>query len=460
MPKVGVLGTSVTHLHPMPAETFETLGALLTVDAYDLLIVNLPSAEAGQAVRALRQDARYQFSLIYCCQTLDPWAKALSDGLVPNTQELLQTQWGIWSERYNVLGQQLALEKLEQRTMAWLWLRADATLYALKDSGFAQYYRYPLLEVLTKDEVINELSWVQLMRQHGWLEEGELINRLRLCGGCGSARLNYVDVCPECQALEISRQPSLHCFTCGHVGDQDKFLKDGLLLCPNCLSRLRHIGSDYDRPMENYRCQCCQAFFVDADVQAHCVDCGEQHAPDELNIREIRHFKLSEAGRLRCRQGLVHHESEVEQFGRLSVLSKRQFFAFVDWQIQLVQRYKNPPFSLLGVRFVNLMQTLERLGEMRGHALIDSLVERLQNAVRDTDRCCRLSDEVLWILLPYTDEKGLNVVHARLREDKTRMSQHAELDVEMRLVNFTAPSELLDQENAALLIARLGANLV
>nr|WP_309294963.1 hypothetical protein [Aeromonas caviae] len=29
-----------------------------------------------------------------------------------------------------------------------------------------------------------------------------------------------------------------------------------MLLCPNCFSRLRHIGSDYDRPLENYRCRC------------------------------------------------------------------------------------------------------------------------------------------------------------------------------------------------------------
>ncbi|MFD2883408.1 hypothetical protein ACFS4T_13870 [Pseudomonas lini] len=124
-----------------------------------------------------------------------------------------------------------------------------------------QHYRYPLLEALADAEQVNPFVWLSLMVQHDWLEEGVLVDRVRLCSDCGSGRLNYIDVCAECQAMDISRQPSLHCFTCGHVGHQESFLKDGLLLCPNCLNRLRHIGSDYDRPLENYRCRSCQAFF-------------------------------------------------------------------------------------------------------------------------------------------------------------------------------------------------------
>ena len=48
---------------------------------------------------------------------------------------------------------------------------------------------------------------------------------------------------------------------------------------------------------ELHRCRSCQAFFVDAEVEARCLDCGQAHAPDKLRVREVRHFRLAEAGR-------------------------------------------------------------------------------------------------------------------------------------------------------------------
>ncbi len=287
-----------------------------------------------------------------------------------------------------------------------------------------------------------------------------MLDRVRLCIGCGSGRLNYVDVCPECETLDIARQPSLHCFTCGHVGAQEHFLKDGLLLCPNCLSRLRHIGSDYDRPLENYRCRGCQAFFVDADIEARCLDCGRSHEPDKLRVREVRNYRLAESGRLRCRQGYSTTVTHHDQFGRLNLLSPKSFHELLNWQLQLVRRYKAPAFSMLGLRFVNLTATVSELGELRGHALIDGLVERLQEAVRDTDRCSRVSEEVLWIMMPHTDAMGLDVVRKRLAQGAEQLVQGQIGRLQLRHAGFTAPGDLLEQEDAALLLARLNGALV
>lgn len=194
-------------------------------------------------------------------------------------------------------------------------------------------------------------------------------------------------------------------------------------------------------------------------MEARCLDCGERHAPDKLRVREVRHFRLAEAGRLRCRQGFNTSPADNDQFGRLNLMSRRSFHELLEWQLQLVRRHKTPPFALLGVRFVNLLEALERLGEMRGHALIDGLVERLQEAVRETDRCCRLSEEVLWLLMPHTDAAGLEVVKKRLAKGAERLANDADTHIEMRQVGFVAPEELVDQEDAALLLARLGGLL-
>ena len=458
-PRIAVLGVSQASYSSIEVERLAALSDLRDAPAYDVLLLDLPGARAGEALRALRMDRRYRFSLIYCCQDQDACCVALGDGAPPSDLGALASLWQLWNERFGLFNRGELPERFEARVLAWLWLRPQSAVYAVRSVSVAQHYHYPLLEALGDDETPNAFTWLQLMTQQGWLEEAELLDRVRLCVGCGSGRLNYVDVCPECQTLEIARQPSLHCFTCGHVGPQEHFLKDGLLLCPNCLSRLRHIGSDYDRPLENYRCRSCQSFFVDADIEARCLDCGLAHAPDKLRVREVRNYRLAEAGRLRCRQGYGSNAVEANQFSQLNLLTRKAFHELLNWQLQQVRRYKQPAFSLLGLRFVNLAATISELGELRGHALVDGLVEHLQEAVRDTDRCSRVSEEILWIMMPHTDASGVAVVRQRLAHNVERLaSEHIGL-LQLRQASFTAPDDLLEQEDAALLLARLGGEL-
>lgn len=458
-PRIAVLGVSQASYSSIEVERLAALSDLRDAPAYDVLLLDLPGARAGEALRALRMDRRYRFSLIYCCQDQDACCVALGDGAPPSDLGALASLWQLWNERFGLFNRGALPERFEARVLAWLWLRPQSAVYAVRSVSVAQHYHYPLLEALRDDETPNAFTWLQLMTQQGWLEEAELLDRVRLCVGCGSGRLNYVDVCPECQTLEIARQPSLHCFTCGHVGPQEHFLKDGLLLCPNCLSRLRHIGSDYDRPLENYRCRSCQSFFVDADIEARCLDCGLAHAPDKLRVREVRNYRLAEAGRLRCRQGYGSNAVEANQFSQLNLLTRKAFHELLNWQLQQVRRYKQPAFSLLGLRFVNLAATISELGELRGHALVDGLVEHLQEAVRDTDRCSRVSEEILWIMMPHTDASGVAVVRQRLAHNVERLASEHIGRLQLRQASFTAPDDLLEQEDAALLLARLGGEL-
>ena len=458
-PRIAVLGVSQASYSSIEVERLAALSDLRDAPAYDVLLLDLSGARAGEALRALRMDRRYRFSLIYCCQDQDACCVALGDGAPPSDLGALASLWQLWNERFGLFNRGALPERFEARVLAWLWLRPQSAVYAVRSVSVAQHYHYPLLEALGDDETPNAFTWLQLMTQQGWLEEAELLDRVRLCVGCGSGRLNYVDVCPECQTLEIARQPSLHCFTCGHVGPQEHFLKDGLLLCPNCLSRLRHIGSDYDRPLENYRCRSCQSFFVDADIEARCLDCGLAHAPDKLRVREVRNYRLAEAGRLRCRQGYGSNAVEANQFSQLNLLTRKAFHELLNWQLQQVRRYKQPAFSLLGLRFVNLAATISELGELRGHALVDGLVEHLQEAVRDTDRCSRVSEEILWVMMPHTDASGVAVVRQRLAQNVERLASEHIGRLQLRQASFTAPDDLLEQEDAALLLARLGGEL-
>lgn len=458
-PRIAVLAAPGSREQPYPdVHAFDDPGALLAAAPWDVLLLDQPAAQAGQTLLRLRREESCRFLPIYCCRDRDDWCLALGDGAPPPVDALV-AQWRLWRGRFAMFNRGVAPERFDSRVLAWLWLRGAGEVRALRDTAVARHYRYPLLEVLAEEETVNDFVWLQLMAQQGWLQAGELVDRLRLCSRCGSGRLNYVDVCPECGDLDIARQPSLHCFTCGHVGPQALFVKDGLLLCPNCLTRLRHIGSDYDRPMENYACHHCQAFFVDARIEARCLDCCEVQAPDRLRVREVRHYRLTEAGRLRCRQGLGDGGAEELELARFNLLGIKSFTGLLNWQIELVRRYGGPSFSLLGVRLRNLTETLGALGDLRAHALIDALVERLLETMRETDRCTRASEELFWLLLPHTDAAGLASLRQRLSRSSGLFAESAAHGIDLRTVGFTAPQDLLEGEGGPLLLARLAGEL-
>lgn len=457
-PRLAIIGPAQNKPARADAERHTSVAHLLSEAPYDVVLLDLPAAQAGQALRKLRQHSDYGLTLIYCCQNEDTLCEALGDGPAPTDAQLL-LEWQTWHARHGQLGEKSIHQRFETRLLAWLWLRQQRQIRAVRNPLAAEHYEYPLLGALAGADQGSQFAVLQLMTQEGYLEAQALVDRLRLCVNCGSGRLNYIDICPDCQSIAIAREPSLHCFVCGHVGVQENFLKDGVLLCPNCLTRLRHIGSDYDRPMENYRCRSCRAFFVDAKVQARCLDCGDTHMPDELRVYEVCSYRLTEAGRLRCRQGLSSSRLQSKSFNALGLISVSSFRYLVDWLIQMQTRYENPGFSLLGLRFVNFEQALDNLGEQRANLLVDNLVDRMVAGLRTTDRCTRTDDESLWLLLPCTDQAGLNTVKQRINKLNDLFATSGAREIEVRTVSVTAPAELLDREDSELLMARLAGEL-
>ena len=431
--------------------------------ASDVVVLDGPADAMGEAALSLRRHPDYQQVLIYTARPGDDCCAALTDGMAPDEPSLINAAWSQWKERLQMFNRGLPPQRLDQRVLCWLWLRPAATLLPVRDCRSAGIYRYPLVEAIAADSNFNSFGWLQQKRQENLLEAGKLNDRIRQCSHCLSSRLNYVDVCPDCHGLDIARQPSLHCFVCGHVAPQQEFLKGELLICPNCLSRLRHIGSDYDRPMENYRCRDCSAFFVDAEVDVRCFDCDHTEQPDDLRVREIRHFGLSETGRLACHQGLDDNALTASSFERLKLMGESDFLEALNWQMAIARRYSGSGnttiASVLGLRLMNLEALLVQEGEGRTIAMLDTLVERLMQVIRDTDRCMRGSEDVLWLLLPQTSARGLQRLQQRLEQGVMTIQDSNASPLELRFVGCVLPDQIQTDEDAPLLLARLNGDL-
>ena len=361
----------------MELSSFRGLQPLLDQpQLFDVEVLDGPAEAMGEASLHLRSDRRYHLEIVYISRPGDTWCAALTDGEIPGDGTAIESAWQQWHERKLLFNRGQTPEQLDHTLLCWLWLRPGSTIKQVRAPGDRHIYRYPLVDAIASDQGLSSYGWLQQKRQENLLDAADLIDRIRQCTACSSSRLNYVDVCPECHSIDIVRQPSLHCFVCGHVAPQQDFLKGDALVCPNCLSQLRHIGSDYDRPMENYRCRSCAAFFVDADVDVHCIDCSKVNRPDELRVREIHSFKLSEAGALACRQGLKKNGGMNSYFRQLKLMDRGAFIEALNWQMAIAKRYgkagnTDAISSLLGVRIENIQQVFAAVGEARASAMLE-----------------------------------------------------------------------------------------
>lgn len=64
------------------------------------------------------------------------------------------------------------------------------------------------------------------------------------------------------------------------------------------------------------------------------------------------------------------------------------------------------------------------------------------------------------MLLPHTGEEGLASLQQRLANSCAQLTELAAHGIEPRTVGFTAPQDLLDQEDGRLLMARLAGELL
>ncbi len=195
-----------------------------------------------------QQQERWSWAVYTTIET--PYSRCVTDGTFD-----LTTSYKAWQSsrsRLESVPQVTSLDPL----IGWLGINRNRRLTAMKSLESSSIYTYPLIEAFYPD-IYSTYRYVLSEKARDILESEQLMDRIRVCTHCNSGHLNYVEVCPQCSSIDIESQSSLHCFTCGHVGEQQSFQRRGKLECPKCLTQLRHIGVDYDRPLENHVCNQC-----------------------------------------------------------------------------------------------------------------------------------------------------------------------------------------------------------
>ncbi len=279
------------------------------------------------------------------------------------------------------------------------------------DGGGTQPYDSRIFDCA---EMMKATEWIRSLQRCGYIEQTTVYDRIRLCPKCQTGYLNYIDICPDCGSLNIARKRMVHCFTCGCVAPEAEFRQGFSLSCPRCDAKLRHIGSDYDHPLESYQCEDCGSAFVDPDVRVSCLNCATKSPPSELAVNNFYGYRLSDRGAEAVRAGIISEEFML--FGDTNVVSMQIFCGIIKWLLSLRRRYPDEDFSLLRVKLSGLSDAEEVIGAADLRRVIAELDTRIKALVRETDVSVLDGDGIFWLILPRTALDGGRVLAGRLED--------------------------------------------
>ncbi|SEG05236.1 Diguanylate cyclase, GGDEF domain [Vibrio hangzhouensis] len=331
----------------------------------------------------------------------------------------------------------------KDKLLAYLWINETRRIRPMKVLSNSEIYRYPLLDVYHNQQQ-TPFRYLHRLIDSGLIEAERCEDRVRYCQSCGSGHLNFVDTCPSCQSIDIKTFDALHCFTCGHVDDADKFVSRRAMTCPNCHTSLKHIGVDYDRPLELYSCNHCSQEFAEANVVASCLSCGHQNATSDLTARSYYTYRAGENIQRHLLDEQVERNTNLVLAGTVSTAV---FDAALGWKNQLSLRHKHQDL-LLGIKIHQISQFIAEQGDVAYIEFISAFAEQLEQLFRTTDISCQYADDTLFILLPHCDISFMSSIEKRIEA----FSDKVESDIlSLTVMSWALPDNRLSDANKWLL---------
>lgn len=239
-----------------------------------------------------------QGSLGYYDCMIDGYVEDINDALVFETMHRLEVifeKYELQHDRTKIRGS----SQLFSRMFRYLVSR-DQLLVEHKVSEKACLgYVVPILELFhdLKMYHLREIfTFVQAMREYGYVRNVKFINKLHVCPHCQHHHIIYTESCPKCGSSNLTVEEVIHHFRCANVSPEHTYNKGGQLICPKCRRQLHHIGLDYDRPASVYSCRNCDHTFVSPVMSCICTNCKKTFEVGQLSTYRIIDYKITPEG--------------------------------------------------------------------------------------------------------------------------------------------------------------------
>lgn len=281
-------------------------------------------------------------------------------------------------------------------------------------------YVYPPVEAFlvrrqTEDSALQVLEFLDT--QH--LVSSRFVTKSHFCSSCGSAFLNFKEVCPDCTTEDIEAEELLHHFRCGHVGERSDFKTATGLACPKCERELRHIGVDYDKPSVVYRCNACNHRFQAPAVVSTCFHCGRSAEPEQQVLRPVKAYSVSAIGDNAARYGMEHLFMRVLDT-ELELWPYEALKQFARIERARIARYQLSSSSLAVVHFGNLSDLYVKVGKRAGE-VFGELSQVFKSVLRKSDVIACHSESIFVLVLTETQADQAQRALERLEQGITEL---------------------------------------
>jgi transcription elongation factor Elf1 len=152
-------------------------------------------------------------------------------------------------------------------------------------------FRYPIVDDIVGDSSRSE-DFLQKLFEGGVLER-KLYDKIVYCPSCNSANISIHYTCPHCKSFDVKKSALIEHIKCGYIDTEDRFQKNGNLVCPRCNKELTSPDLDYHRAGVWCTCNQCKKSF-DIPVPSHfCRDCHETFAFDDAIYKDVYSYMLT-----------------------------------------------------------------------------------------------------------------------------------------------------------------------
>jgi diguanylate cyclase (GGDEF)-like protein len=151
----------------------------------------------------------------------------------------------------------------------------------------------------------------------------------------------------------------------------------------------------------------------------------------------------------RMKQAAIVLDREIH-FAREDYLTgipnRRSFFEFAEHEIKRLNRYPGP-FTVISMDIDNFKSVNDSLGHAAGDALLRSVGQTVQAAIRSSDMCARLGGDEFVLFLPEADRLAAEAVVKKIRKalDAIGGEWAVPLTFSFGAVTFTRPAATVDE---------------
>ncbi|HAU1193240.1 TPA: zinc ribbon domain-containing protein [Legionella pneumophila] len=441
---------------PIPENIYHEIRAVSSIDFLPnqgcyAVVIDIQHPTWFDELVKLRQRPCYQLiPLFYWGNSMNHFEQ-LFDGIFDQNSLVKASEI---QNRISLIPNKEFTNEMELLLLSYLFCRESFILKGHFNYHDPSGFDYPLLKVLFQKNSIEE-SWafLQSMVTRNLLKHEQMVDEIQICPHCKSGLLNFKNCCPNCQSVDVTPQQFVHCFTCGNIGPISTFLKHEQLSCDRCNSQLRHIGIDYDKPLEDKLCNQCGFYFFESEVMAICMVCLKLMKPDDLEARKLYEYSIAKRGEQLAKGTEQTVFQNIQHFFKM--IDFHSFMILLNWQIKLSKRYEQHIFMLLILKVSNIEQLIEKKGILNTEKILEQFFERLCSVFRDSDLVTR-EDTSLLFFLPMTSGEDKHFIFEKVKEFTSKQFPNTdEITLKIELGDITSSEIIAGGFNNELLIAEL-----